>query len=153
MMIDLPTIDIHLVNVINGRRVIVDACVSRDLAESLKQTGLRVRHVADINTALKDHEIASLMYADEVLITRDYEFYKMLGEPRAILLAPRSDTVHTRNKKLTKKNEREIRKKRRNRLPSHIRIALREKLAEEARTGLLYTKILWGIMWLIGFPV
>ena len=95
-------------------------------------------------------QIARLMHSDEVLITRDYGFYKMLGEAKAILLAPRSNTVHM-HKKLTKKDKREVRK--RNRLPSHIRIALREKLAEEARTGLLYTKILWGIMWLIGFPV
>jgi hypothetical protein len=50
-----------------------------------------------------------------------------------------------------KKDKGRVRK--RNRLPSHIRIALREMLAEEERTGLMYAKILWGIMWLIGFPV
>jgi uncharacterized protein with PIN domain len=143
-------IDASLVSRIKGRRVIVDACVSRDLANNLKNSGLVVRHVADINTALKDHEIAKMMHEDEVLITRDYRFYKMLGEARAILLAPGSNTVG-RSGKLTRKDKPEIRRK--NRLPSHVRIALREKLAEEARTGLLYAKILWGIMWLIGFPV
>ena len=143
-------IDTNLVSVINGRRVIVDACVSRDLAESMKQNGLKVRHVADINTALKDHEIAKLMHADEVLITRDYGFYKMLGQSKAICLAQRSDTVCP-PKKSTRRDKEEVRK--RNKLPSHIRMALREKLAQEARTGLLYRKILWGIMWLLEFPV
>jgi uncharacterized protein with PIN domain len=139
-------IDASLVNKISGRRVIVDACVSKDLANNLKNSGLVVRHVADINIMLKDHEIAKMMHADEVLITRDYRFYRMLGETRAILLAPRSDTVRTSGK-LTKKDKCGVRKK--NKLPSHIRIALREKLAEEAKTGLLYMKILWGIIWLV----
>jgi hypothetical protein len=76
--------------------------VCRDLATNLKNSGLVVRHVADINAAWKDHEIAKMMHADEVLITRDYRFYKMLGEARAILLAPGSDTVG-RSVKLTKK--------------------------------------------------
>ncbi len=142
--------DANLVSRINGRRVIVDACVSRDLANRLRNSGLIVRHVADINTALKDDEIAKMMYQDEVLITRDYKFYKMLGEAKAILLASRSDTVRTAEK-LIKMDKHVVKK--RNRLPSHIRIALRQKLAEEAKTGLLYTKILWGIMWLIGFPI
>ena len=140
-------IDTNLVSRVNGRRVIVDACVSRDLANKLRNSGLVVRHVADINAALKDHEIANMMHSDEVLITRDYRFYKMLGEARAILLAPGSNTVG-RSDKLTKKYKPEVRKKNR-RLPSHIRMALKEKLAEEAKTGLLYMKILWGIMWLV----
>jgi len=139
-------IDTSLVSRINGRRVIVDACVSRDLANDLKSRGLVVRHVADINSALEDHEIAKMMHADEVLITRDYRFYKMLGEARAILLAPSSNAVGT-NAKPAKKDRHGMRRK--NRLPSHIRMALREKLAEEAKTGLLYMKILWGIMWLV----
>jgi hypothetical protein len=105
-----------------------------------------VRHVADINTALKDNEIAKMMHADEVLITRDYRFYRMLGETRAILLAPESNTVG-RSGKLAKKDKSKTRRK--SRLPSHIRMALRENLAEEARTGVLYMKILWGIMWLV----
>src|SRR5919201_5062920 len=95
-------IDPSLISRINGRRVIVDACVSRDLATNLKNSGLMVRHVADINSALKDHEIAKMMHADEVLITRDYRFYRMLGEARAILLAPGSNTV-AGSGKLTKK--------------------------------------------------
>jgi hypothetical protein len=136
-------------NTISGRRVIVDACVSRVLAESLKQAGLKVRHVADINTALKDHEIAKLMHPDEVLITRDYRFYKMLGDAKAILLAARSDAMQSR--KSIKKERDAVRK--RKRLPSHIRILLRERLAEEERTGLMYAKIFWGITWLLGFPV
>jgi uncharacterized protein with PIN domain len=141
-------IDSSLVSRINGRRVLVDACVSRDLANNLRNSGLVVRHVADINSALKDHEIAKMMHADEVLITRDYKFYKMLGEARAILLAPGSNTIGRGVKLATAKKDRyEVRRK--NRLPSHIRIALREKLAEEAKTGLLYMKILWGIMWLV----
>ena len=138
--------DANLVNRINGRRVIVDACVSRDLANNLANSGLVVRHVADVNAALKDHEIARMMYPDEVLVTRDYRFYKMLGEAKAILLAPESNTVR-RGDKLAKKCKPEVRNK--NRLPSHIRRALREKLAEEAKTGLLHLKILWGIMWLV----
>lgn len=139
-------IDASLVSRINGRRVIVDACVSRDLANNLRNNGFVVRHVADINSALKDHEIARMMHADEVLVTRDYKFYRMLGEARAILLAPGSNTVG-RGVKLARKDRHEVRRK--NRLPSHIRMALREKLAEEAKTGLLYMKILWGIMWLV----
>jgi uncharacterized protein with PIN domain len=139
-------IDATLVTRINGRRVIVDACVSRDLAKNLRSSGLVVRHVADINTALKDNEIAKMMHADEVLITRDYRFYRMLGETRAILLAPESNTVG-RSGKLAKKDKSKTRRK--SRLPSHIRMALRENLAEEARTGVLYMKILWGIMWLV----
>jgi hypothetical protein len=140
-------IDANLANRVNGRRVIVDACVSRDLANKLRNSGLVVRHVADINAALKDHEIANMMHADEVLVTRDYRFYKMLGEARAILLAPGSNTPG-RGDKLTKRSKPKVSKKNR-RLPSHIRVALKEKLAEEAKTGLLYMKILWGIMWLV----
>lgn len=140
-------IDASLVSKINSRRVIVDACVSRDLANNLRNSGLVVRHVADINSALKDHEIAKMMHADEVLITRDYKFYRMLGEGRAILLAPGSNTIGRGVKLATRKDRHEVRRK--NRLPSHIRIALRKKLAEEAKTGLLYMKILWGIMWLV----
>ena len=138
-------IDAGLVSRINGRRVIVDACVSRDLANSLKKSGLVVRHVADINTALEDHEIARMMHADEVLITRDYKFYRTLGEARAILLAPGSSAAGRSGRPARK--DRQARRK--NRLPSHVRIALREKLAEEAKTGLLYMKILWGIIWLV----
>jgi hypothetical protein len=84
------------------------------------------------------------MHADEVLITRDYRFYRMLGESRAILLSSETNSV-SRGKP---KKARPV-AHRKNRLPSHIRIALREKLAEETRTGLLYLKILWGIMWLM----
>jgi uncharacterized protein with PIN domain len=139
-------IDSSLIIRISGRRVIVDACVSRDLANNLRKCGLVVRHVADINSALEDHEIAKIMHADEVLITRDYRFYKMLGEARAILLAASSNAVGMSGKPA--RNDRpQVRRK--NRLPSHIRVALREKLAEEAKTGLLYMKILWGIMWLV----
>lgn len=138
-------IDAGLVSRINGRRVIVDACVSRDLANSLRRSGLVVRHVADINSALQDHEIAKMMYVDEVLVTRDQKFYKMLGGARAILLA--SGTNSAGSAKPTRRERSEARRK--NRLPSHIRVALREKLAEEAKTGLLYMKILWGIMWLV----
>jgi uncharacterized protein YaiI (UPF0178 family) len=137
-------IDPSLISRINGRRVIIDACVSRDLANNLKNSGLVVRHVADINTALADHEIAKMMHADEVLITRDFRFYRMLGEARAILLSSGSNTIGRSGVKLTKKNKPKVRK-----LPSHIRIALKERLAEEAKTGVLYMKILWGILWLV----
>jgi hypothetical protein len=138
-------IDAGLITRIGGRRVIVDACVSRDLANSLRSRGLVVRHVVDINARLQDQEIADLMYADEVLITRDNRFYKMLGKDRAILLSAKSDTLTT-DGKLIMKNDHKTRK--RSKIPSHIRIALREKLAEEAKTGLLYMKILWCILWL-----
>jgi hypothetical protein len=137
-------LDASLLTKINGRRVMIDACVSRDLANSLRNSGLVVRHVADINSALGDHEIAKMMHADEVLITRDYRFYRTLGDARAILLSSESNSVARSKPKKTRPVAR-----RKNRLPSHIRIALREKLAEEARTGLLYLKILWGIMWLM----
>ena len=136
-------IDASLISRINGRRVIVDACVSRELANGLRSNGLVVRHVADINSALHDHEIAKMMHADEVLITRDQKFYRMLGEARAILLAS-SNAVGR-----AKPAKRRSGVRRKNRLPSHIRMALKEKLGEEARTGLLYMKILWGIMWLM----
>jgi uncharacterized protein YaiI (UPF0178 family) len=139
-------IDSHLVSKINGRNALVDACVSRELANALKNNGIAVRHVADINTALKDHEIARLMAPDEVLITRDYGFFKRLGEAKAILLAPRSDTVRSGGK-LTKKDKREIRKK--NRLPSHIRMALREEIAKQIQSGMMAMKILWGLLWLV----
>lgn len=132
-----------LVARINGRRVIIDACVSRDLASSLRNSGFVVRHVAEIDSSLGDHEIAKMMHADEVLITRDYRFYRMLGESRAILLSSESNNI-ARGK--PRKAKPVVRRK--NKLPSHIRIALREKLAEEARSGLLYLKILWGILWL-----
>ena len=138
-------LDPSLISKINGRRVIIDACVSRDMANNLRHNGLVVRHVADIDSALGDLEIARIMHADEVLITRDYRFYRMLGESKAILLPSESSGIA--RGKATRREKPIIRKK--NRLPSHIRIALREKLAEEAKTGLLYMKILWGIMWLV----
>ena len=136
--------DSSLVAKINGRRVMIDACVSKDLANSLRNCGLKVRHVADISSALGDHEIARMMHPDEVLITRDYRFYRTLGDERAILLSSVSNSI-SRGKP---KKARPV-AHRKNRLPAHIRIALREKLAEEAKTGLLYLKILWGIMWLV----
>ena len=139
-------LDASLITRINGRRVMIDACVSRDLANGLRDSGLTVRHVADINSALGDHEIAKMMHADEVLITRDYRFYRMLGESKAILLSSESNSIARAGRPKSKARP-VVRKK--NRLPSHIRVALREKLAEEAKTGLLYLKILWGIMWLV----
>ncbi|MEP0825054.1 MAG: DUF5615 family PIN-like protein [Nitrososphaera sp.] len=143
-------IDSNLLERINGRRVIIDACVSRDLANGLRNAGLMVRHVADINSALKDHEIAMMMYADEVLITRDQRFYRMLGQARAILLASGSNTMGKKNNIVyDKPAKRKILARRKSRLPSHVRMALKEKLAEEARTGLLSMKILWGIIWLM----
>jgi uncharacterized protein YaiI (UPF0178 family) len=138
-------IDADLVIRIGGRRVIVDACVSRDVANNLRNNGLIVRHVVDINPKLKDLEIAALMHPDEVLITRDWGFYRLLGKEKAILLSPKSDRMTTG--KSVVKNDREARKRRK--LPTHIRIALRAKLAEEAKAGILYTKILWGILWLV----
>jgi len=138
-------IDADMVIRIAGRRVIVDACVSREIASNLRNNGLIVRHVVDINAKLKDLEIAALMYPDEVLITRDFGFYRLLGKEKAILLSPKSDKMTTG--KSVMKNDREARKRRK--LPSHIRMALREKLAEEAKTGTLYTKILWCILWLV----
>lgn len=142
-------IDAKLLDKINGRRVIVDACVSRDLANSLRNRGLVVRHVADINSALKDQEIAMLMHADEVLITRDQRFYRMLGERRAILLVSGSNSVGRSIAVGDPPTKRNTLVRRKSRLPSHIRMALKEKLAEEARTGLLAMKILWGIIWLM----
>src|SRR5690606_14761664 len=141
-------IDSNLLDRINGRRVIIDACVSRDFANGLRNTGLVVRHVADINSALKDQEIAMMMHADEVLITRDHRFYRMLGQARAILLTSGSNTVG-KNIVDDKPAKRKTLARRKSRLPSHVRMALKEKLAEEARTGLLSMKILWGIIWLM----
>jgi hypothetical protein len=138
-------IDADIVIRIGKRRVIVDACVSREVAGSLRNNGLIVRHVVDINSKLKDLEIAALMYPDEVLITKDCGFYRLLGKEKAILLSPTSDRM-TRGKSVVKKDRR-VRMRRK--LPSHIRMALREKLAEETRMGTLYTKILWCIMWLV----
>lgn len=142
--------DADLVMRIAGRRVIVDACVSRDLANSLKRCGLVVRHVADINAKLTDPEIAALMHTDEVLVTRDYRFYKMLGKEKAILLSSKSNNTVTTTitGSLVEENNRRTREKKR-KLPSHIRIALKQKLAEEAKAGTLYMKILWCICWLV----
>jgi uncharacterized protein YaiI (UPF0178 family) len=142
-------IDVDLITRISGRRVIVDACISRELVNTLRRNGLVVRHVIDINAKLQDQEIANLMYEDEVLITRDYEFYTALGIDKAILLSSESDALATNGKSMVKSN-RGI--PRRRKLPSHIRMALREKIAEESMTGLLYMKILWCIMWL-AFPI
>jgi uncharacterized protein with PIN domain len=141
----LAMIDAELITKIGNRRVIVDACVSREIANSLRYRGLIVRHVVDINAKLTDLEIAALMYADEVLVTRDCGFYKILGKERAILLSSKSDRTGVDTNSAAK-YKREMQKKRK--LPPHIRIALRQKLAEEAKNGILYTKILWCIWWL-----
>lgn len=134
----------ELIARIAGRRVIVDACVSRDLANSLKHCGLIVRHVVDIDPKLTDQDIAALIFPDEVLMTRDYGFYKILGKEKAILLPSKHDTRgEAAVSKLVMKCNRGPHKRRK--LPSHIRIALRQKLAEEAKTGILYMKIRWRI--------
>lgn len=133
-------LDLDLLGLIGGRRVIVDACVSREIANRLRANGLVVRHVVEINPRLSDDQIVALMHSDEVLITRDQKFYRAIGMHRAILLPSPSGpggktaangVVHRRKK-----------------LPSHIRLALREKMNEEATSGILYIKILWCIIWL-----
>lgn len=132
---------------IGQRNVIVDACVSKDIVQQLKTHGIQVRHVGDINSHLKDEEIAKLMTPDEILITRDYGFYKALGPARAILLMPRGDNIRT-YPKMTKAEKRLIK---RHRLSKEIRIALSELIEKETRTGELHRKILWGLLWLWGY--
>ena len=61
--------------------------MSIHLARYLRQKGLSVRHVAEINPALPDAHIEFLMLPSDVLLTRDRDFYKQLGKDRAIYCA------------------------------------------------------------------
>ncbi len=144
----LTMIDAELIARIAGRRVIVDACVLRDQGNSSKHCGLVVRHVVDIDAKLTDQDIAALMFPDEVLMTRDYGFYRILGKEKSILLPSKHDTPgEAAVSKLVVKCNQGPHK--RGKPPSHIRIALRQNRVEEAKTGILYMKIQWCIWWLV----
>lgn len=137
----------EIVSKINGKPVMVDACVSKDMLENLAHHGIKVRHVGDIDSHLKDEEIAKLMTPDEILLTRDYGFYKALGPERAILLMPKGDNIRT-YPKMTKQEKRAIRK---NRLSAEVRAAVRETIENETKSGHIHVKILWGLLWLWGY--
>jgi uncharacterized protein with PIN domain len=65
----------------------IDACLSIHLAKYLREKGLSVRHVSEINPRLSDTHIKYMMLQTDVLLTRDRDFYKQLGNRRAIYCA------------------------------------------------------------------
>src|SRR5215831_9431860 len=75
----------EIVGLLDGKSVVVDACVSRDIARKLIDRGVTARHITDLDPQMTDREIELIMLPTDVLITKDVNFAKSLGE-RAILL-------------------------------------------------------------------
>lgn len=123
-----------LTGLIGNRSVVVDACVSKDIADTLRDGGLTVRHVCDINPSLADDEIARLMTKDDVLITRDYKFYCTLGTARAIYIPSESGRRKPKAKPAKRK------------LPYDVIIAIKETVERERQSGILQIKILLGVL-------
>ncbi len=71
---------------IGNRTVLIDANLPIQLADSLRQKGLSVRHVSEINPKMSDTNIQNIMYPTDVLLTRDGNLYWQLGRGRAIFL-------------------------------------------------------------------
>lgn len=75
-----------LIERIGSRTVLVDANLPIELAESLRERGLSVRHVNEIDPNMSDTHIQIIMYETDVLLTRDRNFRFKLSKSRAILL-------------------------------------------------------------------
>jgi len=123
---------------VNGRNVIVDACVSREIVRKLIDKGIKARHVTDMDPQMSDQEIERIMLPSEVLITKDVDFAKNLKD-RAILLPlwPQPGTAPSESKK---------RRSIRIRLPKDVKLAAKDAVAREMTLGLIQLKILCGVL-------
>lgn len=75
-----------LLEKIGNRTILVDANLPIALAEALRDKGLSVRHVCEMNRRMPDSNIQIIMSETDVLITRDREFRFKLSKSQAILL-------------------------------------------------------------------
>ena len=127
-----------IVALLNGRTVVIDACVSREIVRKLADKGVSARHVTDLNPQMTDKEIEFIMLPSDVLITKDVNFARSLRE-RAILLplqAPGSPKAARARKTV---------KAPRARLPKDIRVAVKEQVAKETSLGIIQLKIVCGL--------
>ena len=127
-----------IVCLVNGRSVVVDACVSREIVRKLSDKGIKTRHVTDMNPQMTDDEIERIMLPDDVLITKDVDFARNLKH-RAILLPiwPDSDSKPSSDKK------QRIPKLK---LPKDVKTAAKETVGREKALGILHLKILCGVL-------
>jgi hypothetical protein len=127
-----------IVDLLRGRTVVVDACVSRDIARKLVDKGVPARHITDMDPQMSDREIELIMLPNDVLITKDVNFAKTLKD-RAILLPLQPFAGERRGERKTMKVTKA-------RLPKDIRIAAKEQVAKEMALGILQLKILCGLL-------
>ncbi|MEO9319962.1 MAG: DUF5615 family PIN-like protein [Nitrososphaera sp.] len=123
---------------VNGRSVIVDACVSREIVRKLADRGIKARHVTDMDPKMTDDEIAQIMLPDDVLITKDVDFARTLRE-RAILL-PHMQQSGVNAAGLEKKK-----KLPKIKLSKEVKAAAKDSIAREMTLGILHLKILCGV--------
>ena len=137
-----PSISDSLVDeillILKGRTAVVDACVSREIARKLIDSGISARHVTDLDPQMSDHEIEKLMLPSDVLITKDVNFAKSLKD-RAILLPLQPPGEPW-------KRDRKVAKIARTRLPKEVRIGAKEQVAKELSLGIIQLKILCGLL-------
>ena len=127
----------EIVGILDGRTVVVDACVSRDIARKLVVKGIAARHITDMDPQMTDKQIEHIMLPTDVLITKDVNFAKSL-KGRAILLPLQPPgTTRTRGRKAPKVSK--------TRLPKDIRLAAKEQVAKEMALGIIQLKILCGL--------
>jgi hypothetical protein len=127
----------EIVGLLDGRTVVVDACVSRDIARKLVGKGVAARHITDMDPQTTDRQIELIMLPSDVLITKDVNFAKSL-KGRAILLPLQSTgATRARGRKAPKVSK--------TRLPKGIRLAAKEQVAREMALGIIQLKILCGL--------
>ena len=80
--LSMPT----LLEKIGNRTVLIDENLPIDLVELLRQKGLSVRHVAEMNRPMSDTHIQIIMYDTDVLLTRDRNLRFKVSKSRAILI-------------------------------------------------------------------
>lgn len=71
---------------IGNRTVLIDENLPTALAEALRQKGLSVGHVAEMNRPMSDTHIQIITYDTDILITRDRNLRFKVSKSKAILI-------------------------------------------------------------------
>jgi hypothetical protein len=127
-----------IIGLLKGRTVVVDACVSRDIARKLSDKGIAARHITDMDPQMTDREIELIMLPSDVLITKDVNFAKSLRERAILLPLQPAGSERRQGHKAAKVTK--------TRLPKDVRIAAKEQVAKEMALGILHLKILCGLL-------
>jgi hypothetical protein len=77
-----------LLEKIGNRSVMVDENLPLALADVLREKGLSVRHVNEMNKPMSDNHILIQMHDTDVLITKDRHFRFVVGKSRSIFIEP-----------------------------------------------------------------